>query len=223
MSKGRLIVIEGIDGSGKSTQYKMLCDRLASLKIEYRNIVFPRYDRDSSALIRLYLSGAFGTNPTDVNAYTASAFYACDRFASFKDDWGEYYNNGGLIIADRYTTSNAVHQGTKVPESELEAYLTWLSDLEYDKMGLPRPDMVLYMDCDLETSQRRMRHREAETNTSADIHEKNNAYLAGCFKTAKTACEYYGWTKVPYLTGEGDEIGAEEKSEIVFNLIKDIL
>ena len=136
MSKGRLIVIEGIDGSGKSTQYKMLCDRLASLKIEYRNIVFPRYDKDSSALIRLYLSGAFGTNPNDVNAYTASAFYACDRFASFKDDWGEYYNNGGLIIADRYTTSNAVHQGTKLPESELENYLTWLSDLEYDKMGL---------------------------------------------------------------------------------------
>ena len=131
MGKGKLIVLEGIDGSGKSAQYRRLCQRMENDKIAYNHIVFPRYNKESSALIRLYLGGAFGTHPGDVNAYTASAFYAVDRFASYRDDWGRIYEDGGLILSDRYTTSNAVHQGSKLPDAELPAFFSWLADLEY--------------------------------------------------------------------------------------------
>lgn len=218
MAKGKLIVLEGIDGSGKSAQYRRLCDRMEKDKIAYNHIVFPRYDRESSALIRLYLGGAFGSRPGDVNAYTASTFYAVDRFASFRDDWGSVYENGGLIVSDRYTTSNAVHQGCKLPEAELPAFFDWLADLEYGKMGLPEPDLVIYLDVDLETSRRRMREREALTHTSADIHEKDGDYLARCLHTAQLACEHYGWKRIPWQR-DGQERALEEKNEEIYQII----
>ena len=218
MSKGKLIVLEGIDGSGKSAQYRRLCERLENDKIAYNHIVFPRYDRDSSALIRLYLGGAFGTKPGDVNAYTASTFYAVDRFASYRDDWGKVYENGGLILSDRYTTSNAVHQGCKLPDAELPAFFSWLADLEYGKMGLPEPDLVIYLDVDLETSRRRMRQREELTHTHADIHELDNDYLAHCLHTADMACEYYGWTRIPFLKN-GAERELEEKNDEIYHIL----
>ena len=146
MAKGKLIVLEGIDGSGKSAQYRRLCARFDEMGMAYHHIVFPRYDQESSALIRMYLNGAFGAHPSDVNAYAASTFFAVDRYASYRTDWGEIYENGGLILSDRYTTSNAIHQGSKLPEAELPAFFDWLYDLEYGKMGLPRPDLVLYLD-----------------------------------------------------------------------------
>ena len=180
MSKGKLIVLEGIDGSGKSSQYRRICERMEKDGIDYNHIVFPRYDKESSALIRMYLSGQFGTHPDDVNAYTASTFYAVDRFASFREDWGKTYENGGLIISDRYTTSNAVHQGSKLSDEELPAYFQWLSDLEYGKMGLPKPDLVIYLDVDLETSLARMKRRQDKSNTKADIHEKWIICAAAC-------------------------------------------
>ena len=136
MGKGKLIVLEGIDGSGKSAQYRRLCARMEKDQIAYNHIVFPRYDKESSALIRMYLAGEFGSRPDDVNAYTASTFYAVDRFAAYQTDWGKLYENGGLILSDRYTTSNAVHQGSKLSEEELPSFFAWLADLEYDKMGL---------------------------------------------------------------------------------------
>ena len=197
MAKGKLIVLEGIDGSGKSAQYRRLCARMEKDKIAYTHIVFPRYDRDSSALIRLYLGGAF---------------------ASYRDDWGKTYESGGLILSDRYTTSNAVHQGSKLPDSELPAFFSWLADLEYDKMGLPRPDLVLYLDVDLETSCRRMRRREEKNHTSADIHELDNTYLARCLHTADMACEHYGWTRVPFLK-DGRERDVDEKNDEIYGII----
>lgn len=218
MGKGKLIVLEGIDGSGKSAQYRRLCERLENDKIAYNHIVFPRYDKDSSALIRLYLGGAFGTRPGDVNAYTASTFYAVDRFASYRDDWGEVYENGGLILSDRYTTSNAVHQGSKLPDEELPAFFSWLADLEYKKMGLPEPDLVIYLDVDLETSRRRMRRREEKTNTHADIHEMDSEYLARCLHTADMACEHYGWTRIPYMK-DGAERDVDEKNDEIYDII----
>ena len=117
--RGKLIVFEGIDGSGKSSQYRLLCQRCKDEGVDFENIVFPRYSEESSALIRMYLGGAFGDNPSDVNAFAASTFYAVDRYASYVTDWGKYYDNGGVIISDRYTTSNAVHQGSKVSEADL--------------------------------------------------------------------------------------------------------
>lgn len=218
MGKGKLIVLEGIDGSGKSTQYRRLCQRMENDKIDYNHIVFPRYDKESSALLRLYLGGAFGTDPGDVNAYTASTFYAVDRFASYRDDWGRIYENGGLILSDRYTTSNAVHQGCKLPDDELPDFFSWLVDLEYVKMGLPRPDLVIYLDVDIETATRRMRRREAKNNTHADIHEKDNAYLERCLRTAGMAAEHYDWVRIPYKK-DGLEREADEKNAEIYSVV----
>ena len=220
MSKGKLIVLEGIDGSGKSAQYRRLCTRFERDGIDYHHIVFPRYERDSSALIRMYLSGQFGMRPSDVNAYAASTFYAVDRYASYCEDWGKLYENGGLIISDRYTTSNAVHQGSKLPDDELPDFFEWLSDLEYRKMGLPAPDLVIYLDVDLETSLRRMRRREAKNHTHADIHEKDTQYLARCLHTADMACRHYGWTRIPFMK-DGAERDVDEKNAEIYRIILD--
>ncbi len=190
---GKLIVIEGTDGSGKSTQFRMMSQHLEQDNIPFKHLVFPRYQEESSALIRMYLGGLFGKKPTDVNAYAASAFYAVDRFASYKMDWGQWYEDGGVVLSDRYTTSNAVHQASKVPECEREAYLSWLYDFEYAKMGLPKPDLVIYLDVPTDFTEKMMRKREADTNTKADIHEQDMAYLATCRQTGKAAAEYYGW------------------------------
>ena len=218
MGKGKRIVLEGIDGSGKATQYRRLCQRMENDKIDYNHIVFPRYDKESSALLRLYLGGAFGTDPGDVNAYTASTFYAVDRFASYRDDWGKVYENGGLILSDRYTTSNAVHQGCKLPDDELPDFFNWPADLEYVKMGLPRPDLVIYLDVDIETATRRMRRREAKNNTQADIHEKDTAYLERCLRTAGMAAEHYGWVRIPYKK-DGVEREADEKNAEIYSVV----
>ena len=222
MAKGKLIVLEGIDGSGKSAQYRRLCARMENDGIAYNHIVFPRYDKESSALIRLYLGGAFGSKPGDVNAYTASTFYAVDRFASYRDDWGEIYENGGIILSDRYTTSNAVHQGSKLPEEELPAFFDWLQDLEYGKMGLPRPDLVIYLDVDVSLSLARMRRRQQKTHTSADIHEKDVAYLERCLRTARLAAAHYGWTSIPYLK-DGKEREVDEKNRELYAILLDYL
>ena len=130
---GKLIVIEGTDGSGKSTQFRLLTQRLENENIAFQKIVFPQYSEPSSALIRMYLGGEFGTNPSDVNAYAASSFYAIDRYASYKKIWGQWYEQGGLVICDRYTTSNAVHQASKEPEDRRQEFLKWLYDFEYDR------------------------------------------------------------------------------------------
>ena len=193
---GKLIVIEGTDGSGKSTQFKLLTQRLDSENRSFQRLVFPQYSEPSSALIRMYLGGEFGTNPSDVNAYAASAFYAVDRYASFKKVWGEWYDNGGLIVSDRYTTSNAVHQASKEPEENQKEFLKWLYDFEYNKLGLPAPDLVIYLDVPTDFTEAMMRRREADTNTHADIHEQDLTYLATCRRTGKMAAEYYGWTVI---------------------------
>ena len=140
---GKLIVIEGTDGSGKSTQFRLLTERLTQEQVAFQKLVFPQYAEPSSALIRMYLSGEFGSRPSDVGAYAASAFYAVDRYASYKKVWGDWYEKGGLVVSDRYTTSNAVHQSSKEPPEKREDFLHWLYDFEYNKLGLPRPDLNL--------------------------------------------------------------------------------
>ncbi len=191
---GKLIVIEGTDGSGKSTQFKKLTERLEQEGTTFRKLVFPQYAEPSSALIRMYLGGEFGSKPTDVNAYAASAFYAVDRYASYKKVWGEWYENGGLIVSDRYTTSNAVHQASKETGEKQADFLKWLYEFEYDKLGLPAPDLTIYLDVPTDFTEKMMRSREAATNTHADIHEQDLDYLATCRRTGKAAAEFYGWT-----------------------------
>ena len=198
---GKLIVIEGTDGSGKSTQFRLMAERLEKENHPFRRLVFPRYSEESSALIRMYLGGAFGSKPGDVNAYAASAFYAVDRYASYKQDWGKWYEEGGLILSDRYTTSNAVHQASKVDAAERPEFLRWLYEFEYDRLALPRPDLVIYLDVPTDCTEKLLRHREADTNTRADIHEQDMDYLATCRRSGRAAAEYYGWTVINCVEG----------------------
>ena len=193
---GKLIVIEGTDGSGKSTQFRLMSEYFTNKGTAFKHLVFPRYKEESSALIRMYLGGQFGSNPSDVNAYAASSFYAVDRYASYKMDWGQWYENGGLVLSDRYTTSNAVHQASKENEENREKFLHWLYDFEYDKLGLPQPDLVIYLDVPTDFTEKLMRNREQSTGTTADIHEKDMAYLATCRQTGRAAAAYYGWTVI---------------------------
>ena len=219
---GKLIVFEGPDGSGKSTQFRLLTERLARERVGFRTIVFPRYAEPSSALIRMYLNGEFGEKPEDVNAYAASTFYAVDRYASFRKDWGEYYQNGGLVLSDRYTGSNAIHQGAKVPEPIRSEFYRWLYDLEHVRLGLPQPDQVIYLDVPTELSEALMRKRESDTSTHADIHEKNLAYLRLCRKTGLAAAACYGWTVIS-CAKDGQLRPMEEIHEEIYRLIQGIL
>jgi len=219
---GKLIVIEGTDGSGKSTQFRMLSQHLEQDGLEFKHLVFPRYSEPSSALIRMYLGGEFGTKPSDVNAYAASAFYAVDRFASYKMDWGQWYESGGLVLSDRYTTSNAVHQASKETGEGQQTFLQWLYDFEYDKLGLPRPDLTIYLDVPTDFTQKLLRHREQDTNTQADIHEQDMQYLATCRATGRTAAAYYGWTVVQCVR-DGQMRTIEDIHQEIYQLVTQCL
>ena len=196
MERGKLIVFEGIDGSGKSTQFEMMCESLDRRGGEYRRLVFPQYSEPSSALIRMYLAGEFGENPDDVNAYAASAFYAVDRYASYVKEWRDYYLSGGMILADRYASSNAIHQASKLPEQEQQSFFGWLGQFEYDLMGLPVPDIVIYMDITLEAALKNMRAREKESGQAGDIHETHSEYLTKCLHAADKAADFYAWHRI---------------------------
>ena len=193
---GKLIVFEGTDGSGKATQSRLLCERLEREGIPYRKIDFPRYGKPSAAMVQEYLDGNLGKKPGDVNAYAASMFYAMDRYASYKQDWGSFYEAGGLVVADRYTTSNAVHQASKLLKSERGEYLKWLFDLEYRLLGLPKPDLVVYLDMPTEITERMMRQREQATGTHADIHEQDEVYLRNCRANAREVVKECGWSVI---------------------------
>ena len=216
---GKLIVIEGTDGSGKSTQFKKLTERLIAEGTEFQKLVFPQYSEPSSALIRMYLGGEFGTDPSDVNAYAASAFYAVDRFASYKKAWGQWYDNGGLILSDRYTTSNAVHQTSKEPEEQQQEFLKWLYEFEYDKLGMPCPDLVIYLDVPTSFTEQLMRSREQQTNTKADIHEQNMDYLATCREMGRKAAGYYGW-RIINCVKDGNMRSIEDIHEEIYGLVR---
>lgn len=220
---GKLIVFEGTDGSGKSTQFQALCARVEQTGTPFRRLVFPQYQEPSSALIRMYLGGEFGSRPGDVNPYAASAFYAVDRYASWKKVWGEYYSQGGLILTDRYTTSNAVHQGAKCAPQERPAFLGWLDDFEHDKLGLPQPDLVLYLDMPTERAVELLRHREAATHTKADIHELDTGYLAACRDSALQAAQLLGWKVIPCVNAQGEVRSVEEIHEEIWSLAAPVL
>ena len=194
--RGTLIVLEGTDGSGKATQAKLLLRELAARGVNCREIDFPRYGSPFAEPANLYLHGALGGRPGDVNACAASVMFAVDRFASYKEDWGGFYEAGGVVVANRYTTSNAVHQASKLRPEERRSVLDWLFDLEYRRLGLPEPDRVLYLDMPTEAANRLMRRREAETNTAADIHEQDGEYLRRCRECAGEIARTQGWAGV---------------------------
>ena len=213
MSKGRLIVLEGLDGSGKATQAKLLAASLAAKGLPVREITFPNYASDSSALVRMYLAGQFGEKPDDVNAYAASSLYAVDRYAGYKSGWGRFYEEGGILIADRYTTSNAVHQCSKLPPEQWESFLHWLFDYEFRLLGLPAPDCVIYLQVDPAVSQRLMTERYHGDESRKDVHEKDTEYLARSRRAAEFCAQHLGWYTVRCCAGDAlrsiEEIQAE--------------
>lgn len=215
---GKLIVIEGLDGSGKSTQLNLLPQRLKEHGIDCITVSFPDYQSNSSALVKMYLNGEFGKNPDDVNPYAASAFYTVDRYASYKSVWGEYYNGGGTVVSGRYTTSNAVHQTSKLPESEWKAFLDWLYDFEYNKIGIPRPDKVIFLDMPVEVSQGLLDKRYSADGGKKDIHESDTAYLDKCRKAALFTAEYSGWEKISCAEG-GKPRSIKEISDDILNSV----
>ena len=193
--KGTLYVIEGVDGSGKATQTELLYQALLAQGKNVRKVSFPDYDSPSSSLIKMYLNGEFGTDPQSVNAFATSIFFAVDRFASFRKDWQQFYEDGGIIIADRYVTSNLVHQAGKIADAdEKERYIAWLSDLEYNIFGLPKPDCVVFLDMPPAYSLRlRQQRGELKQGLSADIHEADQKYLLQAYDNAIGIARHQNW------------------------------
>jgi len=190
---GKLIVIEGLDGSGKATQAQQLYDYFEKSGKPVRKVSFPDYDSNSSALVKMYLNGDFGTDPNAVNPYAASSFYAVDRYASYMQNWREFYENGGIVIADRYTTSNAVHQCAKLPEDEWDSFLQWLFHYEYELLGIPAPAFTVYLRVDPDISQKLMTKRYNGNEAKKDIHEANLGYLKRSRQAADYCAKKLGW------------------------------
>ena len=193
---GKLVVVEGLDGSGKATQVTMLAERLSGQGSNVRAVSFPDYGSPSSSLVKMYLAGDFGASPASVGAYAASSFYAVDRFASFSKDWRTFYADGGTVLADRYTTSNFIYQCAKLPLQKWDEFVEWLYDFEYCKLGIPCPDKVVYLDVEPEVSQLLLSERYAGSEEKKDIHERNLGYLMQCRTAALWCAEKFGWQVV---------------------------
>ena len=219
---GKLFVIEGIDGSGKATQSALLQQALQQQGAQSRQISFPNYASDSSALVKMYLAGTFGSHPQDVNPYAASTFYAVDRYAGYKTDWGHFYDQGGVLVADRYTTSNAVHQCAKLPQSRWGDYLDWLFDFEYQKIGIPQPDGVLYLAVEPQVSGRLMSGRYGGQEEKKDIHERDVAYLEQCHAAAEYCAQKLGWHRIDCMQGATLR-GADEIAQQVWAAVRQAL
>ncbi len=203
--KGKLFIIEGLDGSGKETQTKKLYERLVSDHSNIKKVTFPNYKSDSSALVKMYLNGDFGKDADDVDAYISSTFYAVDRYASYKTEWEDFYINGGMVLADRYTSSNMIHQASKIEDQEEQKkFLDWLEDLEFGMYGLPRPSKVIFLNMPPEYSQQLMENRDNKITGEAkkDIHESNVEYLKKSYKNAMRIVKAYDWSIINCVEDE---------------------
>ena len=218
MSNGKLIVIEAGDGSGKATQTQKLFEHLSSKNYKVRKVSFPDYDSPSSSLIKMYLNGNFGSHADDVDAYAASTFYAVDRYASYRMNWKSFYEAGEIILADRYTTSNMVHQAVKIADdNERENFLNWLDDFEYVKLKLPRPDVVIFLDMPPEISEKLIKERNR-----SDIHEKDFNYLRRCYNSYKELAQKYDWITIN-CSIDNDPRSIEDIHEDIFRQVGKIL
>lgn len=196
---GKLFVIDGTDGSGKQTQLQKLKERFDKEKIDYRVVSFPNYDSPSSSLVKMYLNGDFGTDAQSISPYIASTFFAADRYATFKMQFEEYYKSGGIILADRYTTANMVHQAGKIKdEQEREKFLKWLWDFEFGLYGLPVPTEVFFLNMPFEYSQKLMENRENKIThgEKKDIHESNKQHLQDAYNEACKLVKKYNWCEI---------------------------
>ena len=215
---GKLIVIEGLDGSGKATQAQKLFEKLKEQEKQVIKVSFPDYNSNSSALVKMYLNGEFGSEPNQVNPYAASSFYAIDRFASYTKNWKKFYLNGGTVIADRYTTSNAIHQCAKLPEEHWNDFINWLFHYEYELLGIPEPYRTLYLRVDPEISQKLITKRYQGDENKKDIHESDPVYLRRSREAADYCAKKLGWTLIECVKNGSirsiDDIAAD-----IFNAI----
>lgn len=227
MMKGSIFVIEsGTDGSGKATQTELLFSRLKEDGYRVMKVEYPNYKSDSSALVKMYLDGKFGKKADDVDGYIASTFFAADRYASYKIEWEDFYLSGGIILADRYTTSNMVHQASKIDDNdEKEKFLNWLYDYEYGLYKLPQPDEVFFLDVPVHMTEKLMRNRKNKiTNESRkDIHESDIEYLTKTYVNSKYVAEKYKWDIIDCMNIDEEEIkmkSIEEIHEEIYSRIK---
>ena len=213
---GKMIVIEGLDASGKGTQTELLAKNLQEAGVDTFVISLPNYADRSSELVKMYLEGEMGTKPSDVNAFAASTFYAVDRYASFKKFWNREYESGKVIIANRYTTSNASHQMTKLPKEQWDFYLDWLFDFEYNKLEIPKPDLVIFLEMPVEVSQRLLKKRYDNDESKKDVHERDVEYLNACHEAASYASKKLGWSIIE-CSENGEPKSIEEISKAVYD------
>ena len=219
---GKLFVIDGTDGSGKQTQFDLLKKRLDEEKIDYRTVSFPNYESPSSSLVKMYLSGEFGENAKDVSPYIASTFYAADRYATFQKEYKEYYKNGGIILADRYTTANMVHQAGKIDdEKEREKFLNWLFDLEFNLYELPVPNKVFFLNMPPEKVKELIKNRENKFthNNKKDIHERDEKHLQDAYNAACSLVEKYNWNEIKCVRNNEIRTREDIHNEI-FNIVQ---
>ena len=220
--KSKIIVIEGLDGSGKATQTKILADKLIEKGLKVRKLEFPDYSNPSSSLVKMYLNGDFGDKPEDVNAYAASAFYAVDRAASYLQFWKKDYADGSIILSDRYATSNIIYQMSKVSDDDRDAFIEWQAHFEYEKLGIPKPDLVIYLDVDPDVSQKLMEKRYGGDKSKMDLHERNVQFLLDCRRSAVYAAEKCGW-RVINCCEDGDIKSIEQIAKEIEEATSDIL
>lgn len=221
----KIIVIEGVDSSGKATQSKILSERLEKDGKSVISVEFPNYKSDSSSVVKMYLGGEFGTDPESVSPYAASTFFAVDRFASVNGEWKDYFSGGNIVIADRYTTSNMVHQASKIKDiAEKSKFLDWLYDFEYNILSLPKPDLVIFLDMPVENARQLMKDRANKINNSSvkDIHESNEDYLNKSYNNACFVAEKYGWKRIKCAI-DGKVRTIEDISEEIYEAVKTIL
>ena len=220
-NKAKLVVLEGLDGSGKSTQFERLAKHLKDRGVYVKAISFPDYDEPSSALVKMYLNGEFSKNAEGVNAYAASSFYAVDRYASYKKFWQNDYEKGAFVLAARYVTSNCIYQMVKLDESKWDDYIKWLEDYEYLKLGLPKPDMVIYLDMPIEISQKLMSGRYEGDESKKDIHESDVRFLHDCRKAALYTAQKQDWKIVKCASGDMP-LSVDEISEKILALVENM-
>lgn len=214
---GVIITIDGLDGSGKATQASKLKQWLEMEGVQTKLISFPDYSSDSSALVKMYLKGDFGKDPFEVNPYAASTFYAIDRYAQYKLDWESYYNNGGIIIADRYISANIIHQGCKLPKERRLDFYKWVYNYEVGKLGLPKETLTILLEVEPEVSMQLIRERN-RGNSNNDIHETNLEYLEACYENAIYAADNLGWRRINCVDG-----GKMRSTDDILDSIKKIL
>lgn len=222
---GKLIIIEsGSDASGKATQSELIYEKLKNEEVKVRKVQYPNYGSESSTLVKMYLRGDFGKNADDVDAYIASTFFTADRYASYKTEWEDFYKDGGVVIADRYTTSNMVHQASKMAVEDRDKYLDWLDDYEYGMFKMPRPDVVIFLNVPVEFSRKLMENRmnKFTGEKEKDIHERDAEYLERTYRNSLYIADKYEW-KIVECIKDGELRSIDDINNEIYKIVHEVL